>query len=108
MLDVRALLALPAGGAAMSYARRTDANHGPVIGALRACGWYVLDTSRVPGFVDVIAARRGRIVFCEIKDGAKWASARKLTEAQRLLHADLRAAGAEVAVIETPEQAVRL
>lgn len=92
----------------MSYARRTDANHGPVLGALRACGWFCLDTSRVPGFVDCIAARRGRVVFCEIKDGGKRASARKLTEAQQLLHADLRAAGAEVRVLETPEEALRL
>jgi hypothetical protein len=89
----------------VSYARRTDRNHVPVIETLRKCGWWCLDTSRIPGFVDVIAIRRSRVCFCEIKDGRKSASQRKLTKDQVLLHEDFRAAGAEVVVLMSEQQA---
>jgi hypothetical protein len=92
----------------MSYARRTDATHAEFRSLLRECGWYVLDTHAVPGFFDVIACKRGDVWFCEFKDGAKKPSARALTSAQLPLHRDMRAAGAQVAVLDTAESVVAL
>jgi len=85
----------------MAYARRTDQNHAEVLLALIRCGWYVRDTHAIPDFFDFIAAKGGRVVFGEIKDGSKSPSRRKLRPNQQQLHADFRRAGAEVAVLET-------
>lgn len=93
----------------MSYARRTDANHSVVIEALRRCGWFVLDCSRVGhGFFDAIVCRRGRVVFAEIKDGTKPASRQRLTASEGAMHEDFRRAGAEVVILRSVEEAIRL
>jgi len=39
----------------MAWARRTDDTHGPIMAALRLCGWGVIDTSRMSGFCDLVA-----------------------------------------------------
>jgi Holliday junction resolvase len=85
----------------VSYARRTDRTHAVIRDTLRKLGWFVLDVSAVPNFVDMIAAKHGRVIFIEAKDGAKSPSRRKLRPSQEALHRDLRAAGAEVMVIES-------
>lgn len=93
----------------MAYARRTDANQSELVEALRACGWYVCITSAFGGgFFDAIAVKHGRVKFIEIKDGAKVASARKLTKPEAEMHGDFTEAGADVVILETVEQAVRL
>lgn len=93
----------------MAYARRVDANQSEVVEALRACGWYVCVTSAFGGgFFDAIAVKPGRVTFLEIKDGSKPPSARRLTEAEQAMHADFRAAGADVVILETMEQAISL
>lgn len=67
----------------MRRAARTDANHAEIIHALRAIGASVADTSAVgQGFPDIVVGMRGRNWLIEIKDGAKSASERKLTQAQ--------------------------
>jgi len=61
----------------MPYARKVDANHKAITDALRACGWLVADTSRLKGFVDLVAQKPGRTVLVEVKTPRG-----KLTEAQ--------------------------
>lgn len=87
----------------MGYARKVDRNHGQIREALRAAGWVVLDTSALPEFVDLVACRRGRVEFVEVKDRLG-----KLTAAQTKLHADLARAGVSVRVVRTIDEAVRL
>ena len=77
----------------MRRAAKTDANHGEIVKALRDAGCGVLDLSKVGnGCPDLLvhppsfpAARMA--VLMEIKDGAKPASARKLTKDQEKFHA---------------------
>lgn len=89
--------------------KRTDANHASIRAALRQCGWTVHDLSGVGGGVpDLLAIKRGRVVFIEVKDGAKRPSARKLTPDQVELHAAFRAAGAPVHVVTSVDEVVAL
>jgi hypothetical protein len=84
----------------VSYARRTDRTHAVIRDTLRKLGWLVLDCSRVGGgFPDLVCIKAGRVVFAEVKDGAKSPSRRKLEPMQAALHAELRAAGAEILVL---------
>lgn len=93
----------------MKRRARVDANHAEVRDALRAAGWTVIDTARLgDGFVDLLAAKHGRVEFIEVKDGAKRPSARKLTEDEIAFHALLAGAGVTVRVITSVEQAVAL
>lgn len=93
----------------MAYRRRVDANQSQIVEALRGAGWYVCITSAFGnGFFDAIAAKHGQVYFCEIKDGAKVPSARKLTKPEAEMHEDFKLAGANVVILETVEQAVRL
>lgn len=90
------------------YARRVDENHAELLAAIRALGWYVLDTSHIPEFFDAIIAKHARTCFIEIKDGRKSPSRRRLTPAQIELHADFRRAGAEVLVLEKRDDLAQL
>lgn len=92
----------------MTWRARVDATHKPVMQALRACGWLVVDTSRLKRFVDLIAVKGGRVEWIEIKDGSKPPSARKLTPDEADLHSALKQAGVEVRIIESVEQAIKL
>ncbi len=59
---------------------RVDANHGEIIRAFRKFGFSVADTSRLgAGFPDLVIARSKRTAVCEVKDGTKVPSARRLT-----------------------------
>ena len=84
----------------MSYAKRVDHNHALIRAALRSAGWFVKDTSAIGGgWPDLFAAKPGRCLLVEVKDGAKSASRRQLTAAQVQLHKELAAAGFPVRVI---------
>jgi len=83
----------------MRYAARVDGTHREVIDALRACGWLVADTSRLAGFVDCVAQRRGVTRLIEIKRPKG-----KLT----WLQAQMIAAGFDVRVLRSAEDAARL
>lgn len=90
-------------------AARVDANHAAVGRALGACGWRVWDTSRLgAGFCDLVAARAGRLVLIEVKDGAKTPSRRRLTPAETDFAAAMAAAGVTVRVVTSIEEAVAL
>jgi hypothetical protein len=90
-------------------ARRVDANQPAIVEALRSVGWHVEVTSHAgEGFPDLTAAKGGRVVLIEVKDGRKPPSARKLTDDERKVHAAFKAKGVDVAVVESIEDAVRL
>jgi hypothetical protein len=77
----------------MRRASRTDANHAAIVAALRQCGATVVDTSPLPGFVDLVAGYQGTTVLIEVKrppgprGGVK---GRQLTPDQRRLHESAR------------------
>jgi hypothetical protein len=68
----------------MSYARRVDDNHAEIVATLRALGWDVLDTSRLPGFVDLVAWHYGRqrlrLIEVKRRSGRFSAAQRRLQE----------------------------
>jgi hypothetical protein len=57
----------------MTFARRVDGNHEAVIDALRQCGWKVKDTSRLAGWIDLVAWHPGRqalrLIEVKVKGG---------------------------------------
>ena len=87
-------------------AARTDANHARIRTGLRTVpGVTVRDCSHVGGgFPDLLVGYRKRTILMEVKDGAKAASARKLTPAQVAFHAGWT--GSPIWVVETLDQAL--
>lgn len=74
----------------MRHAKRTDDNHKELVEELRQVlrGATVFDASGAGnGFPDLVVGWRGRNYLFEVKDGAKPASRRKLTDAQEKFHA---------------------
>jgi hypothetical protein len=67
-------------------ARRTDENHREIVRLYRQAGCSVADTSRLPGFVDIVVGAFGRNHLVEIKDGKKAKSRQSLTQTQKELH----------------------
>lgn len=67
----------------MRRAAKVDDNHRQIVAALRAHGFSVRSTAAIgDGFPDAVCGFGGRTFLCEIKDGAKPPSARKLTDDQ--------------------------
>ncbi len=88
---------------------RTDANHQQIRSALRAVGWTVLDSSRFgDGWPDLVACRRGAVVFVEVKDGAKVKSRQKLTPDELEFRALVEGAGVPYRVVVSIEEAAKL
>ena len=93
----------------MGYRKRVDANQRAIVQALRACGWYVHDTSRLGGgYPDVTAARAGHLLLIEIKDGTKPISAQVLTLMEAKVHRAFAASGCPVRLIRSIEEALTL
>jgi len=93
----------------MRRAAKTDANHAPILRALRATGAYVVDCSHVgAGFPDAMAFFRGQCLLVEIKDGAKSPSRRRLTADQQVFHAEALARGVRIHVIHSEAEALAL
>ena len=68
----------------MRRAARVDSNMRIIVSAFRALGCSVLDLSRVgQGCGDLLVGSGGLSILCEVKDGSKPPSARKLTPAQK-------------------------
>ena len=52
----------------MTYAKRTDANHQPIVHAFRAAGWSVCHTFRLGDSApDLFVSKLGRTIAVEIK-----------------------------------------
>jgi hypothetical protein len=84
-------------------AAKVDRNHAEIIRTIRSHSFCVFDASAYgSGFPDAAVSFGGRTWLIEIKDGAKYPSQRKLTEAQVKFHAEWQA---PIAIIETVEQA---
>ena len=93
----------------MRRAARIDANQPEIVDALRKAGCRVQPLHMVgKGCPDIVAwtPNKGRLVFMEIKDGAKPPSARKLTADEENWHgvwSDLKDAGALYVVASVNE-----
>tara|TARA_R100000655_G_C2964288_1_gene189385 strand:+ start:776 stop:1093 length:318 start_codon:yes stop_codon:yes gene_type:complete len=61
---------------------KKDANHKELVKIFENAGCSVLDISSLPNCCDVIVSKYGRSIFCEIKDGKKPPSQRKLTDGE--------------------------
>jgi hypothetical protein len=103
-------------------AAKVDANHSAIVEALRKVGCKVLSLAAngkgcpdllvgVPTYREAVdtagyvtSSYPYRLVLIEVKDGAKPASARKLTPDQVAFHAEW--ASAPIFVVETVEQAI--
>lgn len=72
-----------------------------IIRSLKLKGWYVVKIvmSNTSGIPDIWAGKDGKCAWIECKDAGKEAK-----ELQKLRHAELRAKGFEVFVIDTWEQ----
>lgn len=77
----------------------------PVVKWAKANGWFVEKVMRCGrnGFPDRFFAKNGRVVLIEFK-----APGRKPSPQQLLRHAELRAAGVEVHVIDNVEEGIRV
>ena len=90
----------------MRRAGRTDANQTAIVTALRGVGASVAITSGAGnGLPDLLVGFRGETYLLEIKDGAKPASARKLTLAEAWFVEHWT--GRPVVIVESPEDALR-
>jgi hypothetical protein len=87
--------------------KRTDANHKEICQALRQVGAVVLDVHALPGCLDLLVAYRGALHLVEVKDGAKPAHARRLTEAEQETIRLLASVGVEAHVVNSVEDALR-
>lgn len=93
----------------MRRAARTDANHAPILRALRATGAYVVDCSHVgAGFPDALVFWRGQCLLVEVKDGAKAPSRHRLTADQQVFHTEALARGCRIHVVTNEADALRL
>lgn len=78
---------------------RRDSNHGEIVATLRKLGFSVADTGNIGnGFPDLVVGFAGLNALIEIKDGSKPPSDRRLTDDQRMFHADWKGL---ILVIET-------
>lgn len=85
--------------------RKVDANQKTIVAALRAIGACVIDLSGSGGGVmDLLVIYRGRIFLIEVKNMK--GRGKVLTPAQIELHALIRAAGGEVHVVCSVEDAI--
>ena len=89
----------------MRRAARTDNNHAAIVKAFRQIGATVQNLHAVGGGCpDVLVGFRGVNVLVEIKDGAKAASAQRLTAQQFEWHATW---AGQVCIVNSIEDAVK-
>lgn len=90
-------------------ANKIDANQREIVDALRKVGAVWISTSGDPsiGF-DGLIAYRTRLLPCEIKDGSKPPSARRLTDNESKRAYQLAHVGVKVSVVTSVEDALRL
>jgi Holliday junction resolvase-like predicted endonuclease len=84
------------------YAAKVDAGHSSIRDALRQFGWKVHDTSRLGGFVDLVATRNGQVALIEVKTGHGKAGKWRATKSQTAMIE----AGWPITVLTTVEEAI--
>jgi Holliday junction resolvase len=88
-------------------AARTDANHEAVVKALREAGATVQSLASVgKGVPDLLVGFKSQTLLMEVKDSAKPASKRRLTEDQLRWHGSWR--GGPLAIVDSPESALSI
>jgi len=88
------------------YARRVDENQGDIVKALRACGATVRVITQGDGIPDLLVGYRGHTILCEVKDGQKVPSARKLTDAEQKFFDEWT--GGSLVVVNSVEEALEI
>lgn len=87
-----------------SYARKKDSNQSEITKDLQDVGALVIDTSMVPGFVDMVVGFRGKWYLMELKGEVK-----KLRgEKQVLFHLICKAMNLPVYVIMESDEALAI
>lgn len=90
----------------MRQRAKVDANHTAIVAELRARGASVQSLAAVGyGCPDILCGIAGRTYLCEIKDGSKPPSKRKLTPDQEAWHQAWR--GGPVLLLTSVEDAAR-
>mgnify|MGYP001576960825 FL=1 len=87
----------------MTYGRRKDANHNSISEVFESLDCSVLDISQTPCGFDVVVGYKTQAILCEIKDGSKPPSARKLTLNENTAHNNWRG---PKAIVTTNDEAV--
>jgi len=89
--------------------KRIDENQPEIVKALRRIGADWIPTSGDPmiGF-DGLVLWRNHVLICEIKDGAKSASRRKLTDNEVKRRRQCESRGIPYLILTSPEQAIEL
>ena len=90
------------------YAKKKDDNHNEIETEFKRLGCGVKDVHDLPNFVDIIICYKGQTVMVEIKDGAKSASARKLTSGEKKFSDEWIAKGGKWACITNTWEANEL
>lgn len=89
-------------------AARVDANQAEIVEALRKAGCFVQSLATIgKGCPDLMVGHEHKWFVMEVKDGAKPASARKLTKDEEQWH-DRARLFAPVHVVESVEQALQI
>jgi hypothetical protein len=89
----------------MRHTHRKDGTHAEIIRGLRAAGLFVIDTSSLDFFVDLVVAYNGTWFLLEVKNMDTAYGRRGLSEAQRQIA--LLAGSAPVHVVVDLESALR-
>jgi hypothetical protein len=88
---------------------RTDANQAAIVEALARTGWLVVSLADVGGGCpDLLIAKAGRLLLCEVKDGSQPPSRRRLTPDQRLVTGMFNKKGVEILLLASVEDALAL
>ena len=91
------------------YAKKVDDNQSDIVKVLTKVGCFVMDLSGSGrGVMDILVFRGKRMWAVEIKDGSKKPSAQCLTPAQIVMHAKVAAAGGEIHIVRSVDEALAL
>lgn len=85
-------------------ANRRDANHKDIVVHARSLGFFVWDVADLKNCCDMVLVRNGHVFFCEIKDGQKCASQKRMTPGEITFKAEIEKQGAIHLVIENEKQ----
>ena len=85
---------------------RVDDNQKQIVSTFRKLGASVLITSQLKNCFDILVGYNGVNYICEIKDGTKPPSQRKLTEGEKSFRDNWK--GGEYYIIESIEDVINL
>ena len=92
----------------MIRAAKVDSNQKEIIKTFRQLGAYVIHTHQIKNAFDCLVFFNGKIYPCEIKDGKKAPSARKLTEGELKCKNEIELQRCQYHVITNIEDVIKL